>query len=263
MARFCPLFSGSSGNSIYIGGASGGILVDVGVSAKALTLALQNLDIDPASINAIFVTHEHTDHIRGLYTFTKRYRIPVYTSAGTLTEIEQKGCLHSELSAQVISQNGVELAGMYITPFATPHDSAESVGYVVKMPDDRSVAIATDLGYLPETVIGAVQGCDLILLESNHDVRMLQNGPYPYYLKRRILSDEGHLSNDACATILGHLLETGTTRFILAHLSKENNLPALAQQTALAALADLDAVAGRDYLLSVAAPKPPEKVMVF
>lgn len=262
MARFCPLFSGSSGNSIYIGSSDGGILIDVGMNAKQTTLALDRLGIDADSIKAIFVTHEHSDHIQGLRVFASKNVINVYSSQGTLSALDNMGVLNEKFKALDI-ESGVDVCGMQVMSFRTSHDSAESVGYVIKTPDSRRIGVATDLGVMTDEVFGALSGCDLVLLESNHDIKMLENGPYPYYLKRRILSEKGHLSNKTCGETLVKLVKNGTTRFVLGHLSRENNTPDLAYQNAYSALACEGAVLGQDFLLSVAPKCDPEKVMVF
>ena len=252
MARYCPLFSGSSGNCTYIGTAEGGILVDAGVSAKRIETALRERDIEPHSIEAVFVTHEHIDHISGLRLLTKRYGWRVYASCGTLEAIADTRPLEPQTVCEVIGETGVCAAGMEIQPFATSHDSRESLGFRITLPDGRRVAVATDTGVMTDTVRAALSGCDLVHIESNHDVRMLENGPYPYYLKRRILADTGHLSNDACAAELTALAQNGTTRFVLAHLSRENNLPEIAYMTAQAALCGAGMQENVDFLLQVA-----------
>lgn len=252
MARYCPLFSGSSGNCTYIGTAEGGILVDAGVSAKRIETALRERDIEPHSIEAVFVTHEHIDHISGLRLLTKRYGWRVYASCGTLEAIADTRPLEPQTVCEVIGETGVCAAGMEIQPFATSHDSRESLGFRITLPDGRRVAVATDTGVMTDTVRAALSGCDLVHIESNHDVRMLENGPYPYYLKRRILADTGHLSNDACAAELTALAQNGTTRFVLAHLSRENNLPEIAYMTAQAALCGAGMQENIDFLLQVA-----------
>ncbi len=252
MARFCPLFSGSRGNAFYIGSATAGILIDAGRSAKQLDCALLASGVDPAAVKAVFVTHEHSDHIQGLRVFAGRHQIPVYASCGTLEALAGQNVLDGRTAAFAIGSGGVECAGMYITSFSTPHDSRESVGFVVRTADDRSAAVATDLGVMSDTVRKAAAGCDLVALESNHDVGMLKNGAYPYPLKRRILSERGHLSNEDCARELPALARGGTTRFVLSHLSRENNLPALAYQTALCALLEGGMRQGIDFELTVA-----------
>jgi phosphoribosyl 1,2-cyclic phosphodiesterase len=252
MARFCPLFSGSTGNSYYIGSATDGILIDAGRSAKQILEMLKACDIDPAKIRAIFVTHEHSDHVSGLRVLASRLKIPVYASSGTLDALKKMGCVNDKIESFVIPETGIEAAGMKVSPFPIPHDSAECSGYRIDLPDGRKIALSTDLGYLSEEVRNSLEGSDLVVLESNHDVRMLENGPYPYVLKRRILSKTGHLSNDDCAAELEYLVRNGSTRFVLAHLSRENNTPELAFQTSLCSLRMSGMKQGIDFELYVA-----------
>ena len=146
MARFCSLYSSSSGNCTYIGTPHGGILVDIGVSAKRAEAALRDIGVEPSSIKAIFVTHEHTDHISGVRVFASRYGIKVYASAGTLEGMEAAGALKAGMNYDIASPEGTEAAGMYVRPFRTPHDSRESTGYTVVTPDSKRIAVATDIG---------------------------------------------------------------------------------------------------------------------
>ena len=252
MARLCPLFSGSSGNSYYIGSAEEGILIDIGRSAKQITARLEQCGISAGAIKAVFITHEHADHIAGLRVFASRYHLPVYASAGTLSALGGMGCLSEKFPYFVIEDCGIECAGMGIRPFPLSHDSAECIGYRVVTKDGRTVALSTDLGYLSEEVRADLSGADFVVLESNHDVGMLKNGPYPYPLKRRILSDTGHLSNADCAEELCSLVKSGTTRFLLAHLSAENNTPELAYQTSLCSLNLSGFKQDKDFQLFVA-----------
>lgn len=252
MAKFCSLYSSSSGNCTYIGTSQGGILVDIGVSAKRTCEALCGIGVDPSSIGAIFITHEHADHINGVKVFAKKHGIKVYATAGTLAGMEEQNALDPRIRTEVISPSGVEAAGIFVRPFATPHDSRESSGYSVVTPDGKRISVATDIGKITDTVMNAIHGSDLVLLESNHDVGMLQNGPYPFFLKQRILSDHGHLSNESCAKTAVRLVESGTTRLVLGHLSKENNIPSLAYETTRSAMTLSGAKEGLDYLLTVA-----------
>ncbi len=257
MARFCSLFSSSSGNCAYIGSSQGGVLIDVGVSAKKTADALREIGVDPNSIAAIFVTHEHADHINGVRVFAERHGVKVYSSEGTMRGMEQAGAVTPKMITDIIPSSGTEAGGIFIRPFRTPHDSLESTGYTLVTPDGKRIAVATDIGRITDTVMDAIHGCDLVLLESNHDVGMLKNGPYPFFLKERILSDYGHLSNESCAETAVKLMESGTTRFVLGHLSKENNMPALAYETTRAAMRMAGATENLDYLLSVAGDRNP------
>ena len=262
MARFSPLFSGSSGNCLYIGTAEDGILVDAGVSARRIERALWAREIDPGSIRAVLVTHEHSDHVRGLRVFCKKYKIPVYATAKTCQALRTAGVIEPETLCLPLDDDQI-VAGFRVVPFCTSHDCDGSCGYRIVLPDDRCVGVATDLGVMTQTVRDHLRGCDLKHIESNHDVRMLENGPYPYPLKRRILSDEGHLSNLACARELPQLVRDGTTRISLGHLSRENNLPDLAFATAQSELNACGFRENIDYILQVAAPESDRPYMVF
>ena len=251
MARFCSLFSSSSGNSTFISSASTSILVDAGVSAKRMVKALTDREIDPKTIGGIFITHEHIDHVNAVRILATNNGIPVYATEGTLEALEESGVLNGKFPVNVVPEEGVAVGDLFIKSFKTPHDSRESCGYTVTLPDGQKAAIATDIGHMTEEIMQNLKGSSLVLLESNHDEGMLRNGPYPYYLKRRILSDVGHLSNNACAEAVTELLKSGTVRFFLGHLSRDNNFPALAYETSASALKTIGAVEGRDFFLEV------------
>jgi phosphoribosyl 1,2-cyclic phosphodiesterase len=262
MARFSSLFSSSSGNCSYIGSAEGGVLVDAGVSAKQINLKLDCIGVNPVDIGAIFVTHEHSDHVRGLRVFASKYNIPVYATQGTVDALIASDTANGSFEISPIPNDGIEIKGQFIVPFKTSHDSKQSCGYVITTSDDRKIAVATDTGIITDETRAAVRGCDLVLAESNHDIGMLRNGPYPYLLKRRILSDVGHLSNIDCSKFVTELVESGTTRILLGHLSKENNIPELAFQTTKSALDCAGAVQFRDYILKVAGGNEVETVVL-
>lgn len=252
MAKFCSLFSSSSGNATYIGSGKTGILIDAGVSAKKIKEALSSRDIDPSKISAIFVTHEHIDHIRGIRVLASSFGIPVYATQGTMKGLEEAEILNGKFPYHIIGRNDkTEVGDLLVGSFETPHDGNESCGFTIEFPDERKAAVATDIGQMTNTIMNNLIGCDLVMLESNHDIGMLENGPYPYPLKRRILSDRGHLSNEACSAAVSQLVERGTTRLFLGHLSGENNMPELAYQTSYAAIYETGAVLGRDYTLEV------------
>jgi len=260
MARICPLFSSSGGNSFYISSSGNSILVDAGMNAKQIEIALETIGESVDKLRAVLVTHEHYDHINAIKVFAARHKLPVFASKGTLEGmINTFDC--SKLDLREIDFDGFEVAGMGVIPFHTSHDSRESNGYRIETSDGRSVAVATDMGYVTPDVRDTVIGCDAVLLESNHDLGMLRCSSYPYHVKRRIMSGVGHLSNDSCAEFAKTLVENGTTRLILGHLSKENNLPEIAFQTTKAELDLLGAVEGRDYILKVAKPVNDERVI--
>lgn len=253
MAKVCQLFSGSSGNSIYIGTNSGGVLVDIGVSAKRCEAALKNWGIDPQSIKAVLVTHEHKDHISGVRVFASRYKTPVYASPATLEEMQKSGDVNGSVNSFEINGT-LDLGDMCAQAFHNSHDSADCVGYEFTVSGGRKISVCTDTGYVTDDAKLHVTGSDLVFLESNHEISMLENGCYPYPLKKRILSDKGHLSNTAADAFAKNLLQSGTTRFVLSHLSRENNVPEIARQSMIAALSELGAKEGEDYRLYVSKP---------
>ena len=253
MAKLCPLFSSSSGNSTYIGCSSGGVLVDVGCSFKALKESLLSVGSDIEEIKAVFITHEHTDHIKCLNTLLKNRKIPLVCSAGTLNALSASDKFPKNTEI-IVANKDLEIADILVSRFATSHDADDSSGYTFVLPTGEKIGVCTDLGIVTDEVRSALMGSTAILFESNHDVEMLRRGPYPPELKLRIMSDNGHLSNNACATELKTFLKGGTTRFILGHLSQHNNLPTLALTAARSALMDIGAAENRDYLLTVAKP---------
>ena len=236
--KICPLFSGSSGNATYVEiDNENGILIDCGRSTKQIESSLDKNEIDINKIRAILITHEHTDHISGLKVFLKKHDVAVYSSEGTMNFLKFRGII-CEKDTSFILQAGKELdlGFVGVTPFEIPHDCAQATGFTLNDAAGNSFALCTDLGYISESTKNVISGCKTVMIESNHDVMMLQNGPYPYYLKRRILSDIGHLSNESCSEILPYLVEKGCKNIILSHLSSHNNVPDLAKQTAISGL---------------------------
>lgn len=255
MSRICPLFSSSEGNCTYIGTKDGAILIDAGASFKGIKQAAEEAGGSMDEIAAVLITHEHNDHIKGLKTLLNKTRARVLASEKTLVALEGLGAIPENIKSEVIEAEKREILGMEITRFATCHDCDGSSGYSILLPDGKRFSLCTDLGIVTETVRESILKSDCVLIESNHDIEMLKRGPYPPLLKMRILSDRGHISNNACSAELAALLKSGTTRFILGHLSQNNNTPLLAQSAAEAALMSVNAVNGKDYLLSVAKPK--------
>ena len=254
MSKICNLFSGSSGNCVYIENNDTAVLVDAGVSAKRITQALLQRDIDVSKIKAIFVTHEHIDHASGVRVFSTKNKIPVFATAGTFKGMEEKGFLSGKVDANVLEEE-TDIKNIGVKHFATSHDTYESCGYTFDL-GNQKIAVCTDLGVITDEVDNAISGSSAVVLESNHDIKMLQNNSkYSFMLKRRILSEKGHLSNTACASQAVKLIESGTKRIVLAHLSQENNLPFLASETTQSLLKMGGMKNGEDYLLSVAAPE--------
>ena len=246
------MFSSSSANCSYISSSGGAILVDAGNNAKQILLSCENHNLETDKIQAIFITHEHTDHVKGVRVLAKKLGVPIYATQKTLDEMINKKAVDEKNVLVPIDSSGAEAAGMHIVPFSTPHDSVDSVGYTITLPDLRKISVCTDLGTVTDTVFEAIRGSDMILLESNHDVFMLKTGPYDYYLKRRILSDHGHLPNIECAKTAVKLLHSGTTGFILGHLSRQNNTPVKAFDETKSAFDAVGAKENLDYTLSVA-----------
>ncbi|MBQ7713540.1 MAG: MBL fold metallo-hydrolase [Oscillospiraceae bacterium] len=218
------LASSSSGNAALIRGGGAAVLLDAGISARRIAQSLARLGMTPDELDAVLVTHEHTDHVGGLATLTKHCAVPVYASRGTAR------LLRCEASRLRIFDAGDAFAvgGLEIRTFRTSHDAADSVDYRIDAPDGSFGAL-TDTGYVTEDAARVLTGVELLLLEANHDVGTLQSGPYPYHLKRRILGEHGHLSNDAAAEFALHCARHGARDVLLAHLSAENNTPAMAE----------------------------------
>ncbi len=222
--EFYTLASSSSGNAALIRSGKTAILLDAGISARRIAQALALLGMTPEELDAILITHEHSDHVGGIATLTKKYAIPVYASRGTAHFLPQAG------SALRIFEAGdaFTVGALEIQSFRTSHDAADSVDYRIDGPDG-SLGALTDSGYVTDDAAKTLTGVDLLLLEANHDVGMLQSGPYPYHLKRRILGEHGHLSNDAAADFALRCVKSGTSDILLAHLSAENNTPEAAE----------------------------------
>ncbi len=262
MAKICQLFSGSSGNSIFISEGKSKILVDAGVTAKRLEIGLNYIGEDASELSAIFITHEHYDHVKGLRVLAARHGIPVFTGKKIMERLYADDRVNEDIPTEIISKN-MELGGIEILPFELSHDSSECYGYRFNLSKGRSVSVCTDTGYVTAEAKRIIPQSDFVFLESNHEVTMLENGPYPYILKQRILSRKGHLSNEACAEFAKELVKGGTRWLNLSHLSRENNLPEIARQTVIAALAGEGLKAGYDYKLSVSKPENDERAIII
>ena len=231
--KLCSLASGSRGNAAYLTHEDRHFLIDAGISKKAIETQLEQLESSADKINAILITHEHIDHIRGLGAFLRKYPVPVYLTAGTWEAVRKSsclGCVDEGLFTVIESGKDFEIAGICIRAIATDHDAAEPVAYRFSTAEG-ALAVITDLGTYDEHTIQAFRGIRGGIIEANHDIRMLEMGPYPYALKLRILGKNGHLSNEACAGLIHALDAGGLSQVILGHLSMENNLPDIAYET--------------------------------
>lgn len=230
--RVCPIASGSSGNCIYLGDGATHILIDAGISRKRIVDGLHSIGVNPEQLSAICITHEHSDHIMGLKVFLKKYRTPVYATEGTVSYMREK--IGKEVPGQdfhtVEADEAFVVGDVQVMPFHTSHDAIDPIGFTVKTGTGK-FGMATDLGCYDTYTVSHLQDCEVLVLESNHDISMLQAGGYPYYLKKRILSEKGHLSNVCAGNLLCELIHDKLRYVYLAHLSKENNYPELAFET--------------------------------
>ena len=253
MFTFTTLASGSLGNAALASCGDTHILLDAGISAKRITAGLAALGIKPRQLSAILLTHEHSDHVSGLRVLTKKAEAPIYATGPTLWAwYKRHQC--DEVKALFRKQEagtGVQIGALWVESFPTSHDAAGSVGWSIAGEGGRAV-LCTDLGYVTEPVRQAVRGCDLLVCETNHDVDWVRTGPYPYYLKQRILGDYGHLSNEAGAELAAFAVENGTQSVVLAHLSQTNNTPARAYDVTALRLTAMGCDPERDISLSVA-----------
>lgn len=231
--RFLSIASGSSGNCIYVGAENTHILVDAGISGKRVEAGLNKNEITTKDINGILITHEHSDHISGLGVLARKCHIPIYATKETLIEIRNTsslGKIEEELYHEITPDQDFQIQNIRIRPFSISHDARNPVGYRFYH-RDCSVAVATDMGMYNEYTVENLRGLDAILLEANHDIRMLETGSYPYLLKQRILGNYGHLSNECSGRLLNKVIHDGMKHIILGHLSKENNYEELAYET--------------------------------
>ncbi len=231
---FCALASGSRGNAIYLAAGAHALLIDAGLSGREIEKRLGQQGLDPRRLAAILVTHEHTDHIRGVGVLARRYKLPVYMSADTHRVIGDSlgrlpACHHFQAG------KAFRLADFHIHPFALSHDAADPVGFTIAY-NGRRIGLATDLGLATGLVEEHLKGCDLLLIEANHDREMLIEGPYPWHLKQRIRSRNGHLSNTAAGELLARIAHPKLRQIVLGHLSETNNSPRIAHQTVRQAL---------------------------
>ena len=250
--KFCPLVSGSSGNSTYICNGDTHILIDAGVSCKQIVEHIRQIGVEPEDIDAVFITHEHIDHIKGAGVLSRKYNIPVYATPGTWQGIgKQVGDFAPENVRYVYPDSMMVLGDLCVKPFAIPHDTIEPVAYCV-FTESRKLTVATDIGWATPKVKENIYDSDVLLLESNHDLDMLKHGSYPWPLKQRIMGDRGHLSNVSAGEALGEIMSGRLKYVFLGHLSNENNEPHLAYETVDRILEDNNIKVGKHLDLDMA-----------
>ncbi|WP_352420479.1 MBL fold metallo-hydrolase [Proteiniborus sp.] len=261
--RFCSLASGSSGNCQYIETDKVKLLVDAGLSGKKIQESLISIEVDPSTINGILVTHEHKDHIHGIGILSRRFNIPIYANEKTWISMEsQIGEVKEENKITFNTDKTFEINDLNIHPFMISHDAIEPVGYSFYYKDIK-ISLVTDTGCVSEEVKENIKNSHLLLIESNHDVEMLKVGKYPWYLKRRILGEHGHLSNDDAGKLLAEVLCGKNECILLGHLSKENNFPELAYQTVANILTEKGINVTKDISLDLTYRDRPSKVYNF
>ncbi|RNB83405.1 MBL fold metallo-hydrolase [Brevibacillus fluminis] len=258
--RFSVLASGSTGNAIYVGTDRTSVLIDVGITGKQADASLKEVGVDPKEIKAILVTHEHVDHIKGIGVFARRYGIPIFANRKTWGALDgQIGTIVPEHQMFFEIGEKKEFEDLGIESFGISHDAVEPMGFCFYH-GQKKLSVATDLGYVSNKIKETIRGADAYVFESNHDVEMLRMSHYPWSIKRRILSDVGHLSNETAGEALTDLLQGQAERVYLAHLSKENNMMELAQLTVKNILEEKGLKVGDDVFLRETYPHRPTKM---
>ena len=249
---FCPLFSGSSGNAVYVRAGDTRLLIDAGLSGRTISEGLASIGVLPETLSGILVTHEHSDHIKGVGILSRKYHVPIYANDRTWQAMERSLGNIAPGSRRVFESGETFYIGNAgIMPYRISHDAAEPVGYSFLGGDGKKITVMTDIGHMDSRLISCAAGSDILLIESNHDEELVSSCRYPYPTKRRILSDIGHLSNAGCGRALCGLYSAGVRRAILGHLSRDNNFESLALETVRSELLNQD-IPESEFALAVA-----------
>ena len=262
--KFCSLYSGSSGNSIFIASDNTKVLIDAGLTGKKIDDALKHIGEESSSIDGIFITHEHIDHIKGVGVLSRKYDIPIYANDNTWAVMEKNIGRIKEHNIRIMDRrSSITINDLEIRSFNIPHDAIAPVGYTVSYAG-KSASVVTDFGVFTEEIRDNIIDSDIILLESNHDVNMLRMGPYPYKLKLRVLGENGHLSNEDCGSAIVSLLKNDKKKqIVLGHLSGTNNHPDLAYQTVVDVLSANGIRPGDDVILQLASRHNPSEIILL
>lgn len=262
--KFCSLYSGSSGNSIFIASDNAKVLIDAGLAGKKIDDALKHIGEESSSIDGIFITHEHIDHIKGVGVLSRKYDIPIYANDNTWAVMEKNIGKIKEHNIRIMDRrSSITINDLEIKSFNIPHDAIAPVGYTVSSAG-KNASVVTDFGVFTEEIRDNIIDSDIILLESNHDVNMLRMGPYPYKLKLRVLGENGHLSNEDCGSAIVSLLKNDKKKqIVLGHLSGTNNHPDLAYQTVVDVLSANGIRPGDDVILQLASRHNPSEIILL
>ena len=233
MLNFCSLYSGSSGNCLFVETVNTKILIDAGVSLKKIENALESLNVTPSDLDGVIVTHEHSDHIQSVGNISKKYNIPIFATSKTFNAMP-KQCekISSNNKKNINICENFSIGDIDILPFSIPHDAADPCGYTL-FSNNKKISIATDIGHMTNNIIKNIEGSELLLIESNYDPEVLKYTKYPFKLKERISGPKGHLSNKVAGQTIHYLINSGLKNAVLGHLSKESNFPELAYQTVI------------------------------
>lgn len=254
MLKICSIASGSSGNCIYVGSDNTHILIDAGISGKRINQGLSAMGISPGDISGILVTHEHSDHIKGLGVMSRKYRIPIYVSELTRGKIMGSslcGSIDESLFNRIVPDNDFIINDIVIHPFRTQHDAVDPLCFTLSK-DGRKISIATDLGCYNEYILGKLAESDILFIEANHDIEMLHKGNYPHFLKKRILGEKGHLSNNTTVKLISEICHEKLKCVVLGHLSRENNDPRIAHDSIKVEIDSFNLKTGLQIQLAVA-----------
>lgn len=262
---FCSLYSGSSGNSMFISSENTRILVDAGLSGKKIIEGLEQINEDPSELDGIFITHEHVDHIKGAGIISRKFDVPIYANEKTWSSMEKNLGKIKEKNIKIIPKRSViAIKDLDVISFNTPHDAVAPMGYTFHS-KGKKISIATDIGTFTEEIKNNLAESEVILLEANHDVQMLKYGPYPYDLKRRVLSEIGHLSNEDCGKAILDILKQKDMKrkIVLGHLSNTNNVPELAYRAVKNILDQRSLNIGKDLEIKLADRNKPSSYIAF